>query len=92
MPGLRVRIIDKKYQSGRYYKSKVKIEDVVSIDSCICCTDEGKLLYDVNPDRLETIVPKTDKANVMLDFIWILETISPKNRTKSWFCPTFRNP
>ncbi len=43
-PNLRVRVVDPQYSKGRYFKVKVTVEDVISLDECICRTDEGKVL------------------------------------------------
>ena len=43
-PHLRVRVIDPQYTKGKYFKVKVTVEDVISLDECICRTDEGKVL------------------------------------------------
>ena len=43
-PHLRVRVVDPQYTKGKYFKVKVTVEDVISLDECICRTDEGKVL------------------------------------------------
>lgn len=62
-PELRVRCVDKK---SPHYKEKLVVVDVVTTDSCDCRTQEGRLLEGVRTDRLETIIPKADLANVMV--------------------------
>ncbi len=47
-PYLRVRVIDPEYSHGKYFKEKVTIEDVVSLDECICRTDKGKIIEGTN--------------------------------------------
>ncbi len=47
-PYLRVRIIDPEYSHGKYFKEKVTIEDVVSLDECICRTDKGKIIEGID--------------------------------------------
>jgi len=42
-PLLRVKIIDRKYKDGRYYSSKVIVEDVLP-DGITCRTSSGRLL------------------------------------------------
>lgn len=65
-PQLRVRIIDEDYKSGKYYNNKVCVVDVVSQDSCVCKTDEGRVLDQVDPAMCETVVPKNDYGVVMI--------------------------
>ncbi|XP_059087184.1 G-patch domain and KOW motifs-containing protein-like, partial [Tigriopus californicus] len=65
-PFLRVRFIDEGYQKGRFFNTKVVIDDVVTLDNCTCRTDEGKLLEGIHPRQLETLIPKKDHALVMI--------------------------
>ncbi|XP_013364047.1 PREDICTED: G patch domain and KOW motifs-containing protein-like isoform X2 [Chinchilla lanigera] len=67
---LRVRCVDKLHEGGRYYNTKMKIEDVPSPDSCVCRTDEGRVLEGLREDMLETLcvthfVHHWDKAPYM---------------------------
>ncbi|KAM9038513.1 LOW QUALITY PROTEIN: G-patch domain and KOW motifs-containing protein [Sarcophilus harrisii] len=62
---LRVRFVDKKHHKGRYYNTKMIIEDVLSPDTCVCRTDEGRLLEGLREDT-ETLIPKEEKARVMV--------------------------
>ena len=41
---LRVRIVDKNYRGGKYYKEKVITVDSAGVDDCVCRTDSGKIL------------------------------------------------
>ncbi|XP_066566183.1 G-patch domain and KOW motifs-containing protein [Amia ocellicauda] len=63
---LRVRFIDKKFKGGKYYNSKMTVEDVLTPDTCVCRTEEGRLLDDVKQTMLETVVPKSDSDTVMV--------------------------
>ncbi|XP_028626670.1 G-patch domain and KOW motifs-containing protein isoform X2 [Grammomys surdaster] len=45
---LRVRFIDKLHKGGRYYNTKMTIEDVLSPDTCVCRTDEGRVLEGIH--------------------------------------------
>ncbi|XP_066500917.1 G-patch domain and KOW motifs-containing protein [Hoplias malabaricus] len=63
---IRVRFIDKTFKGGKYYNSKMRIEDVLTPHVCVCRTDEGRLLDDVKQSMLETIVPKGDADSVMV--------------------------
>ena len=42
-PYLKVKIIDRRYKEGRYYSSKVIVDDVLP-GSIVCKTDTGRLL------------------------------------------------
>lgn len=44
MPEIRVRIIDKKFAKGRYYKEKAIVVDVANFDHCTVRTDDRKLV------------------------------------------------
>jgi G patch domain/KOW motif-containing protein len=63
---LRVRVVDKNYKKGRYYKEKVVVVDVISLDNTVCKTDDGKVLDGLNGEQLETVIPKQENAYVML--------------------------
>uniref|UniRef100_UPI0037E9C8E8 G-patch domain and KOW motifs-containing protein n=1 Tax=Semicossyphus pulcher TaxID=241346 RepID=UPI0037E9C8E8 len=63
---LKVRFIDKAFKGGRYYNSKMRVEDVLTPTTCVCRTEEGRLLDDVNQDMLETIVPKSEYDHIMV--------------------------
>ncbi|CAH3149036.1 unnamed protein product [Pocillopora meandrina] len=63
-PQIKVRIISKNYEKGKYYNKKVKVVDVVSRDKCVCQTEEGRLIEDVPQSALETVVPKTLDSHV----------------------------
>jgi len=57
---LRVRIVDKHYRKGKYFRDKVVIEDVLDRrGSCSCRTESGKILDDLNETMLETVIPKS---------------------------------
>lgn len=63
---LRVRFVDKLYKGGQYYNTKMTIEDVLSPDTCVCRTDEGRVLEGLREDMLETLVPKAEGDRVMV--------------------------
>ncbi|XP_012675586.2 G-patch domain and KOW motifs-containing protein [Clupea harengus] len=63
---LTVRFIDKAFKGGRYYNSKMRVEDVSTPYTCVCRTEEGRLLDDVKQAMLETIVPKKDTDYIMV--------------------------
>ncbi|KAM9855369.1 G-patch domain and KOW motifs-containing protein [Aulostomus maculatus] len=63
---LKVRFIDKAFKGGRYYNSKMRVEDVLTPSTCVCRTEEGRLLDDVKQDMLETIVPKSEYDAIMV--------------------------
>uniref|UniRef100_A0A3B4A833 G-patch domain and KOW motifs-containing protein n=1 Tax=Periophthalmus magnuspinnatus TaxID=409849 RepID=A0A3B4A833_9GOBI len=63
---LKVRFIDKTFKGGKYYNSKMRIEDVLTPSTCVCRTEEGRLLDDIKQDMLETIIPKSENDAVMV--------------------------
>ncbi|XP_038165268.1 G-patch domain and KOW motifs-containing protein [Cyprinodon tularosa] len=63
---LKVRFIDKAFKAGKYYNSKMRVEDVLTPLTCQCRTEEGGLLDDVKQDMLETIIPKGEYDTVMV--------------------------
>ncbi|XP_018580756.2 G-patch domain and KOW motifs-containing protein [Scleropages formosus] len=63
---LRVRFIDKTFKGGKYYNSKMTVEDVLTPDTCVCRTDDGRLLDDVKQTMLETMVPKSENDLIMV--------------------------
>ncbi|XP_049610029.1 G-patch domain and KOW motifs-containing protein [Syngnathus scovelli] len=63
---LKVRFVDKDFKGGKYYNSKMRVEDVLTPSTCICRTEEGRLIDDVTQDMLETIVPKSEYDAIMV--------------------------
>ncbi|KAL1020988.1 hypothetical protein UPYG_G00007310 [Umbra pygmaea] len=63
---LKVRFVDKLFKGGKYYNSKMRIEDVLTPDICVCRTEEGRFLDDIKQTMLETIVPKSDSDDIMV--------------------------
>ncbi|KAL4622594.1 G patch domain and KOW motifs-containing protein [Arapaima gigas] len=63
---LKVRFIDKIFKGGKYYNSKMTVEDVLTPDTCVCRTEEGRLLDDVKQAMLETVVPKSETESIMV--------------------------
>ena len=61
--GLRVRIVDKR---SKYYKEKVIVNDVVSYDQIECVTKSGKVLDNIDPYDVETVIPKEELSIVMI--------------------------
>jgi len=64
-PMLRVRIISRTFKGGKYYSSKVIIDDVSTPTTCVCRTEEGKVL-EVNKEDLESVIPKVEGAFVRI--------------------------
>ncbi|XP_041358208.1 G-patch domain and KOW motifs-containing protein-like [Gigantopelta aegis] len=88
-PNMKVRIVDKHFKNGKYFKSKVVIIDVISKNNCICKTEGGQILENLSQDHLETVIPREtgdQRAIVMLTATSqkgrIGEIIS-RNKTKS---------
>uniref|UniRef100_A0A8D0KKH4 G-patch domain and KOW motifs-containing protein n=1 Tax=Salvator merianae TaxID=96440 RepID=A0A8D0KKH4_SALMN len=63
---LRVRFVDKIYKGGKYYNTKMVIEDVLKPDTCVCRTEEGRILDGIHESMLETVVPRGDTDWVMV--------------------------
>ncbi|KAK4329608.1 hypothetical protein Pmani_000082 [Petrolisthes manimaculis] len=63
---LRVRLINKTYRGGRHHKEKVVVRSVVTAERCECETEDGKLLLEVHPAWLETVIPKVPPHLVMI--------------------------
>ncbi|XP_008840811.1 G-patch domain and KOW motifs-containing protein [Nannospalax galili] len=84
---LRVRFIDKLYKGGRYYNTKMTIEDVPSPDTCVCRTDEGRVLEGLREDMLETLVPKGEGNRVMVvlgPHAGKVGLLMSRDRARSW--------
>ncbi len=65
-PLLRVRFIDDRYKSGKYYNTKVVVEDVAAEDSFTVRTDRGVVIDEVRTKQLETVIPKNTGDVVMI--------------------------
>ncbi|XP_069842911.1 G-patch domain and KOW motifs-containing protein [Dendropsophus ebraccatus] len=63
---LKVRFIDKHYKGGKYYNSKMLVEDVLSPTTCVCRTESGRILEDIKQNMLETVIPKDEGDHVMV--------------------------
>ncbi|XP_048344395.1 G-patch domain and KOW motifs-containing protein [Sphaerodactylus townsendi] len=63
---LRVRFVDKLYKGGKYYNTKMVIEDVLKPDTCVCRTEEGRILDGIQESMLETVIPRGDSDRVMV--------------------------
>ncbi|XP_069501386.1 G-patch domain and KOW motifs-containing protein [Ambystoma mexicanum] len=63
---LRVRFIDKQYKGGKYYNCKMRIEDVLSPELCVCRTEDGRVLDGITQSMLETLIPKAEEDFVMV--------------------------
>ncbi|XP_061626629.1 G-patch domain and KOW motifs-containing protein isoform X1 [Phyllopteryx taeniolatus] len=76
---LKVRFVDQAFKGGRYYNSKMRVEDVLTPSTCICRTEEGRLIDDVKQNMLETIVPKTEYDAIMVVLGEHRGQVSPKS-------------
>ncbi len=65
-PMLRVRIVDENYKSGKYFNSKVVVEDVASNETCVVRTESGSILENVLNSKCETLIPKKEYSIVMI--------------------------
>lgn len=64
--GLRVKIIDKDFKNGRFFKNNVVIVDVSAPGMCSAMTADCKRLEDLSQRCLETIIPKEKGSKVMV--------------------------
>ncbi|XP_067949149.1 G-patch domain and KOW motifs-containing protein-like [Watersipora subatra] len=64
-PLLKVKIVDRKYKDGRYYSSKVIVDDVLP-DSLVCKTESGRLLEGLRENQLESVIPRESNSHVMV--------------------------
>lgn len=62
-PRLKVRIVDKK---SKYYKEKVIVNDVLSFDQIEVLTDSGRILDNIDPYDVETVIPKSEYSLIMI--------------------------
>jgi len=61
-PNIRVRVVSKSYQSGKYYKKKGVVFDIVRPGECTLRLDSGKLLEEVKERYLETLIPEPQEV------------------------------
>ncbi|CAK8679635.1 unnamed protein product [Clavelina lepadiformis] len=60
-PHLRVRMVDRNYRKGKFYREKMIVVDVLdSKGRCCCRSEKGNLLDDIHEDMLETVVPRSN--------------------------------
>lgn len=63
---LRVRCVDRGFRGGRFYNCKMQVEDLLSPDSCVCRTDDGRLVEGLQEAMLETVIPRGPNDRVMV--------------------------
>lgn len=63
---IRVRFVDRHYKKGKYYNTKLTVEDVFDKDNCLCKTENGKLLENISQSMLETLIPRSDPGYVVI--------------------------
>ncbi|CAD5225762.1 unnamed protein product [Bursaphelenchus xylophilus] len=63
-PSLLVRMIDKKYKKGDYYKQKMVVVDAASRDHCELRDDRGRI-HTLRQAQLETVIPRELGTPVM---------------------------
>ena len=61
---IRVRMIDKRYDGGRRYNTKLVINDVTTPTTCTCNSESGTFLDNLDQSMLETVIPKEPMAPV----------------------------
>uniref|UniRef100_A0A8C3UVJ3 G-patch domain and KOW motifs-containing protein n=1 Tax=Catharus ustulatus TaxID=91951 RepID=A0A8C3UVJ3_CATUS len=63
---LRVRCVDRSFRGGVFYNCKMQIEDLLAPDTCVCRTDDGRLVEGLPEASLETVVPRGGSERVMV--------------------------
>ncbi|XP_006032058.2 G-patch domain and KOW motifs-containing protein [Alligator sinensis] len=63
---LRVRCIDHAYKGGKYYNTKMVVEDVLGGGACVCRTDDGRVLEGLRAATLETVIPRGVSDRIMV--------------------------
>ncbi|XP_068034725.1 LOW QUALITY PROTEIN: G-patch domain and KOW motifs-containing protein [Anomalospiza imberbis] len=63
---LRVRCVDTAFRGGAFYNCKMRIEDLLAPDTCVCRTDDGHLVEGLREASLETVVPRGSSERVMV--------------------------
>ncbi|RKP20724.1 hypothetical protein ROZALSC1DRAFT_27819 [Rozella allomycis CSF55] len=58
VPFLKVRIVSRSFENGKYFNLKGIIQDVTAPQVCIIKLDNGKTCHDVKQRHLETIIPE----------------------------------
>ncbi|KER22987.1 hypothetical protein T265_14733, partial [Opisthorchis viverrini] len=64
-PKLLVRLLDRHYLNGKYYRQKVTITKVDS-GLCTCVTRSGEVLEGIHPKYLKTVIPECNNTMVMI--------------------------
>ena len=63
---IRVKIVSKKLDGGKYYLQKATVVDVCSVGVCTLRLDSGRLLEMVQEKYLETVLPSTGGPAIIL--------------------------
>lgn len=61
-----MRCVDRGFRGGRFYNCKMQVEDLLSPDSCVCRTDDGRLVEGLQEAMLETVIPRGPNDRVMV--------------------------
>jgi G patch domain/KOW motif-containing protein len=61
-----LKIKDEFLSHADWYEFQMVVVDVISKNHCICKAENGKLLENVNISKLETVIPRSDPAYVMV--------------------------
>lgn len=62
VPGIRVKIVSRKYREGKYYLSSGIVTDILSEKDFLFVTDSKECLDDLKEKHLETEIPKIGGA------------------------------
>jgi G patch domain/KOW motif-containing protein len=65
-PQARVRIVSKDYRSGRFYNTKVVVQDILDKYHFSALTPKGEILDDLEEEHVETVIPELEKRVVVL--------------------------
>jgi len=65
VPNIKVRIVSKKANNGKYYNMKVVVTDILDIDTFSVLTTKGDSINDLREKDIETLLPEVEK-NVMV--------------------------
>ena len=57
-PGIRVRVINKKYKDGKFYNKKFVVTDIVDRKTFALVSEKGEVCDELREKDLETIIPK----------------------------------
>ena len=66
VPGIRVRIISRKFKKGKFYEEKVLVNDILSRSSFEVLTKNGQLLEIPKEKYVETYIPSKKGSKILV--------------------------